>query len=187
MPNLKIILELGPLLAFFITYFFFGIFPATAVIMTATILSLIASMLLFKKLPIMPIVSGVLVMVFGGLTLYLHDPSFIKIKLTIVYTLFAAALGSGLLFGLPLFKIILGETIQLEEEGWRKLTIRWMFFFLTIAVLNEITWRNVPEAWWVTFKTFGVIPLTFLFMMAQMGLLQKYQITEEVCEEGQLK
>jgi intracellular septation protein len=187
MPGIKLILELGPLLAFFLTYSLFGIFPATAVIMFATILSLIASKLIMKKLPIMPMVSGVLVMVFGGLTLYLHDATFIKMKLTIIYMIFAVALGGGLMFGQSLIKVVLGETIQLQEEGWRKLTLRWAFFFLTIAVMNEIVWRNVPEAWWVNFKTFGVLPLTVLFMMAQFGLLQKYQIVEEVCEEAPLK
>lgn len=187
MHGMKLILELGPLLAFFLTYSFFGIFPATAILMFATILSLIASKLMFGKLPIMPMVSGVFVMVFGGLTLYLQDATFIKMKLTIIYMMFAAALGGGLLFGRSLIKIALGETIQLQEEGWRKLTLRWALFFLAVAVLNEVVWRNVPEIWWVNFKTFGVIPFTFLFMMAQMGLLQKYQIAEEVCEETQLK
>jgi intracellular septation protein len=187
MRGLKLILELGPLLAFFLTYNFFGIFAATAVIMVGTILSLIASKLIMKRLPIMPMVSGVLVTVFGGLTLYLHDATFIKMKLTIIYMMFAVALGGGLMFGRSLIKIALEETIQLQEEGWRKLTLRWALFFLAVAVLNEVVWRNASEAWWVNFKTFGVIPLTFLFMMAQMGLLQKYQIAEEVCEEAPLK
>lgn len=187
MHGMKLILELGPLLAFFLTYSLFGIFPATAVIMFATILSLIASKLIMKKLPIMPMVSGVLVTVFGGLTLYLHDATFIKMKLTIVYMMFAVALGGGLLFGRSLIKIVLDSTIQLQEEGWRKLTFRWALFFLAVAMLNEVVWRNVPEVWWVNFKTFGVIPLTFVFMMAQIGLLQKYQIVKEVCEEAPLK
>jgi intracellular septation protein len=187
MPGMKLILELGPLLAFFLTYGLFGIFAATAVIMFATILSLIASKLIMKKLPIMPIVSGVLVMVFGGLTLYLHDATFIKMKLTIVYMIFAVALGGGLMFGRSPIKVVLEETIQLKEEGWRKLTLRWALFFLMIAVMNEVVWRNASEVWWVNFKTFGVIPMTVLFMMAQIGLLQKYQIAEEVCEEAQLK
>jgi intracellular septation protein len=179
---MKLALELGPLLTFFLTYNWYGIFPATGVFMAATVISLIASWVLLKKVPIMPLVSGALVLVFGGLTLYLQDGTFIKIKVTIIYVLFATALGVGLHLGQPFLKTLLSEAIQLQDEGWRKLTIRWMFFFLFLAVLNEIVWRNFPEKVWVDFKVFGILPLTFLFMMTQLGLLQKYQIPQEVVD-----
>lgn len=179
MPLLKLILELGPLVIFFLTNNRFDIFTATAAFMGATVISLIVSRLLLRKIPVMPLVTGVFVLVFGGLTLYLHNDVFIKMKPTIVNLLFAIALGGGLYFGRSLMKILLGDVIQLQDEGWRKLTVRWAGFFLFLAVLNEFVWRSFSTDSWVAFKTFGIMPLTILFMMAQIGLLQKYQIAED--------
>ena len=179
MPLLKLVLELGPLVIFFLANNRYEIFTATGAFMVATVISLIASRLLLKKIPIMPLVTGAFVLVFGALTLYLQDDIFIKMKPTIVNILFAGALGGGLYFGRSLMKMLLGDVIHLQDEGWRKLTTRWVWFFLTLAVLNEIVWRNFSTDSWVAFKTFGIMPLTFLFMMAQIGLLQKYQIAED--------
>jgi intracellular septation protein len=175
-------LELGPLVVFFLANSQFDIFTATAAFMVATIISLILSHVIFKRIPVMPLVTGVFVIVFGALTLYLQDSLFIKIKPTIVNVLFASALGGGLLLGYSLMKILLGEVIRLKDEGWRKLTIRWAFFFLFLAVLNEIVWRNFSDSTWAAFKLFGVMPITMAFMLAQIGLLQKYQIEEDVTD-----
>jgi intracellular septation protein len=179
MPLLKLVLELGPLVIFFLANNRYEIFTATGAFMVATVISLIASRLILKKFPIMPLVTGAFVLVFGALTLYLQNDIFIKMKPTIVNILFAGALGGGLYFGRSLMKMLLGDVIHLQDEGWRKLTTRWVWFFLALAVLNEIVWRNFSTDNWVAFKTFGIMPLTFLFMMAQIGLLQKYQIAED--------
>jgi intracellular septation protein len=176
---LKIALEVGPLGVFFVANSRFGIFAATGAFMVATIISLTVSAIVMKRLPIMPLVTGVFVIVFGGLTIYLQNETFIKVKPTIVNLLFAAALGTGLLFGRSLMKIILGEVIQLRDEGWRLFTLRWTAFFLALALLNEIVWRLFSTETWAAFKLFGVMPITFLFMMSQIGLLQKYQLPQE--------
>lgn len=177
---LKLALELGPLGIFFFVNGRYGIFAATAVFMAATVISLIASRILLKRIPVMPLVTGVFVLIFGGLTLYLQNDIFIKMKPTIVNLLFAAALAGGLFFGRSLMKIALGEVIQLQDEGWRLLTIRWTFFFVALAILNEIMWRGFSTEVWAGFKFFGIMPITFLFMMSQIGLLQKYHIPETV-------
>lgn len=182
MPLLKLIFELGPLVVFFLTNNQYGIFVATAVFMGVTVVSLIASKIVLKKIPVMPLVTGAFVLVFGALTLYLQNDIFIKMKPTIVNVLFATALAGGLYFGRSLMKILLGDVIKLQDEGWRKLTARWAAFFLVLAILNEIVWRGFDTDTWVAFKTFGIMPITFLFMMAQIGLLQKYQIPEDLAD-----
>ncbi len=182
MPLLKLVLELGPLVVFFLANSRFGIFTATGVFMAVTVVSLIASKLILKKIPIMPLVTGCFVLVFGALTIYLHDDLFIKVKPTIINLLFAVALAGGLYFGRSLMKILLGDVIKLQDEGWRKLTMRWAAFFLFLAILNEIVWRGFSTDSWVAFKTFGIMPITFLFMMAQIGLLQKYQLPEDTAD-----
>ncbi len=182
MPLLKLVFELGPLVVFFLANNRYDIFVATASFMVATVLALIASRLTLKKVPIMPLVTGVFVLIFGALTLYLHNDVFIKMKPTIVNALFAGALGGGLFFGRPLMKILLGDVIQLRDEGWRILTLRWTCFFVVLAILNEIVWRNFSTDSWVAFKTFAIMPITIVFMMAQIGLLQKYQISEDTAD-----
>jgi intracellular septation protein len=127
----------------------------------------------------MPLVSGAVVLVFGTLTLYLRDDTFIKLKPTIVYLTFAAFLGAGLLLRKPVLELLLGSVFNLTEPGWRKLTLRWALFFIAMAVLNEIVWRNVSTDAWVSFKAFGFLPLTFIFAMAQMPLMQRYSAIDE--------
>jgi intracellular septation protein len=174
-PLLKLLVELGPLLAFFLVYSRAGIYWATGVLMLATVLSLIASWSLFGRLLAMPVVTAVLVVVFGGLTFWLDDPRFIMVKPTIINLGFAGVLFGGLVMRRPLLKMLFGEAFNLTEEGWRKLSVRWAVFFLTLAALNEVVWRNFSEAAWVNFKVFGILPLTLVFAMAQIGLIKRHE------------
>jgi intracellular septation protein len=176
---LKLAIELGPLLVFFGTNAAAGIYAGTAAFMAATLVSLVAAWFSYHKLPIMPIVSGVIVLVFGGLTLYLRDETFIKLQPTIVYTMFAALLAAGLLWKKPMLEFLFGPVFTLTEEGWRKLTIRWALFFAVMAVVNELVWRNVSTDAWVSFKAFGFLPLTFLFALSQMPLITRHSLPEE--------
>lgn len=178
-PFVKLALELGPLAVFFLANGRAGIFAATAIFMAAVILSLAVSYVMIRRLPIMPVVTAVVVLIFGGLTLVLHDEEFIKLKPTIVNLLFAGALFAGLLMNKPLLKIVLDAVFELSPDGWRKLTLRWALFFVFLAVLNEIVWRNFSTDTWVSFKVFGVMPITFVFALAQIPLLQRYAITPE--------
>jgi len=173
-PWLKLVIELGPLLVFFGTNAWAGIFAGTAAFMAATMISLAVAHWRYHKVPVMPLVSGVIVLVFGGLTLYLRDETFIKLKPTIVYSMFALLLAAGLLWRKPLLELLFGEAFSLTEEGWRKLTLRWTGFFVAMAVVNEIVWRNFSTDAWVSFKAFGFLPLTVLFALAQMPLVQRY-------------
>lgn len=174
-PLTKLVVELGPLIVFFLTYAKTNIYWATGVLMAATVASLIASRVLFGHVSPMPIVTAVVVCIFGGLTFWLNDPSFIKMKPTIVNLLFAAVLGAGLATGRPFLKILFGEAFRLTEAGWRQLTLRWVSFFIAVAILNEIVWRNFSEAAWVNFKVFGILPLTMAFAVAQVGLLKRHE------------
>jgi intracellular septation protein len=173
-PFVKIALDLGPLILFFFANSRFGIFTATATFMVAVLAALAASYVLTRRLPIMPVVTAIIVLVFGGLTLVLHNDTFIKIKPTIIYALFGAALLGGLAFGKPLLGVVFDSLFHLTAEGWRKLTVRWALFFFVLAVLNEIVWRNTSTNIWVDFKVFGVMPLTLIFGALQYPLLQKY-------------
>ena len=177
-PFLKLALEVGPLAVFFITNGKFGIFYATASFMAATLISLVTSRIFLKRIPVLALVTGVFVMIFGFLTIYLHDDTFIKIKPTVVNTLFAFILAAGLYFRRPVLKLALGEILQMQDEGWRLLTLRWIGFFLFLAVLNEVVWRNFSTDTWVSFKSFGLMPLTFFFMMFQITLIMRHQISE---------
>lgn len=172
---LKLLVEVGPLAVFFIVNARVNIYWGTGAFMVATLISLVASRLLFGRVPVMPLVSGVCVLVFGGLTLWLQDDHFIKLKPTIVNALFAVALFGGLLAGHSLLKVVFGEVFNLTEEGWRKLTVRWACFFAFLAILNEIVWRTVSTDTWVSFKVFAIMPLTMAFAVAQVGLLRKYE------------
>lgn len=172
---LKLAVEVGPLVVFFVVNARAGIFWGTGLFMVATIASLIASRILFGRIPVMPLVTGVCVMVFGGLTLWLQDDHFIKIKPTIVNALFAGALFIGLLAGQSLLRVVFGEVFRLTDEGWRKLTLRWACFFTFLAVLNEVMWRSFSTDTWVSFKVFAVMPLTMAFAVAQVGLLRQYE------------
>jgi intracellular septation protein len=198
-PLLKLVLEMGPLILFFFAnarpalFMPFvgpllpeaasgeraGIFVATAVFMVAILASLAVSYALTRHLPVMAMVTAVIVVVFGGLTLALQDDTFIKMKPTIIYLLFGGLLLGGLAFNKPLLAIVFDSVFDLNDEGWRKLTLRWAVFFLALAVLNEIVWRTQTTDFWVSFKVFGVVPLTFVFAALQYPLLQKYAATPE--------
>jgi len=175
-PILKLALDLGPLLLFFFANSRYGIFVATGTFMVAVLAALAVSFVMTRQLPIMPVVTAIIVVVFGGLTLVLHNDLFIKIKPTILYALFGAVLLGGLLFGKSLLGVVFDSLFHLTEEGWRKLTLRWAIFFLVLAVLNEIVWRNTSTDVWVNFKVFGFLPLTLLFGAAQYPLLRKYAV-----------
>lgn len=176
---LKLAIEFGPLLVFFIANSWKGIFWGTGLFVVATVVSLILSRLLLGKLATMPLVSGFFVITFGGLTLYLQDETFIKLKPTIVNLLFAAILYGGLLFGKPLLQHLFGDEFKLTDEGWRKLTFRWASFFVLLAILNEIVWRNMSNDAWVAFKAFGILPLTLVFAISQIGLLKRYGVMDK--------
>lgn len=197
-PLLKLALELGPLAVFFLVNARLGtaegIYPATAAFMVATAVALVVSYGLTRHLPIMPLVSGAVVLVFGTLTLVLHNDLFIKLKPTIVNALFGTALIGGLLFGKSLLGVVFDSVLRLDEAGWRKLTLRWGLFFYALAILNEIVWRNSPPDkrfsfeilgmgfsadYWVTFKVFGIMPLTLLFALAQVPLLMRHAIEDD--------
>jgi intracellular septation protein len=177
-PALKLVLYLGPLLVFFAANSRFGIFVATAAFMAAIVIALAVAYGLTRHLPVMPLVTAVVVVVFGTLTLALHDEHFIKVKPTIIYVLFGSALLIGLAFGKSLLGIVFDSVFHLTEEGWRRLTLRWGLFFLALAVLNEIVWRTQSTNVWVSFKVFGVVPLTFLFAALQYPLLTKHAAPE---------
>jgi intracellular septation protein len=173
-PTLKLVLDLGPLLVFFAANSRFGIFAATGAFMAAIVLALAVAYALTRHLPIMPLVTAVVVLVFGTLTLVLHDELFIKVKPTIIYVLFGGVLLGGLAFGKSLLGVVFDSVFHLTDEGWRKLTWRWALFFLFLAVVNEIVWRTQTTDFWVSFKLFGVVPLTFIFGALQYPLLMKY-------------
>ncbi|KXG85464.1 septation protein A [Agrobacterium bohemicum] len=190
-PLLKFVLELGPLVVFFfansrgewlantfpvLTEFGGPIFIATGLFMIATALALTVSWILTRTLPMMPLISGIVVLVFGALTLYLQNDTFIKMKPTIVNALFGVILLGGLLFGHSLLGYVFNSAFKLNEEGWRKLTFRWGFFFLFLAVLNEVVWRGFSTDTWVAFKVWGTMPITILFTMAQMPLIMRHSV-----------
>ncbi|MBZ3693746.1 septation protein A [Phyllobacterium calauticae] len=190
-PLLKLVLELGPLMVFFfansrgewlierfpvLANIGGPIFIATALFMVATVLALAVSWILIRSLPIMPLVSGIVVLVFGSLTLWLHDENFIKIKPTIINALFGVILLGGLYFGKSLLGYVFDSAFKLNAEGWRKLTLRWGIFFLFLAVLNEVVWRSFSTDFWVAFKVWGTMPITLLFTFAQMPLVMKHSL-----------
>jgi intracellular septation protein len=199
-PWLKLTLDLGPLLLFFYANAkpaLFepwiaplipaavangeraGIFVATAVFMIAILVALVVSYALTRHLPVMALVTALIVVVFGGATLIFQNETFIKLKPTIIYLLFAGTLFGGLIFRKPLLAMVFDQVFHLTEEGWRKLTVRWALFFLALAVLNEIVWRTQSTDTWVTFKVFGVVPLTFIFAALQYPLLMKHDASKK--------
>ena len=181
----KLLIELAPLLLFFLVYSRFDIYIATGVLMVSTIASLIASKVLLRKLSLMPLVAGAFVLFFGALTLWFTNETFIKIKPTIVYLCFAAPLLGGLLFRKSLLSHVLGEAFSLDESGWRSLTLRWGLFFVVLAVLNELIWRNFSTSIWVSMKSFGFIPLTILFAVSQTPLILRHQAQPQVDKKEQ--
>jgi intracellular septation protein len=171
---IKIALELGPLVVFFIANANADIFAATAWFMGAMVVSLALSWFILKRVAVMPLVTGVVVLIFGGLTLYLQDDTFIKMKPTIVNSLFGAVLLGGLVFGQSLLRYVFGDVYKLKPQGWLVLTLRWGLFFFVLAALNEIIWRSFDTNTWVAFKVWGIMPLTIVFSMFQLPVLSKY-------------
>jgi intracellular septation protein len=175
-PVFKLATELGPLIVFFVANAKFNLFVATGAFMVAIVAAMIASYVVVRHVPMMAIVTAVIVLVFGTLTLVLHDETFIKIKPTIIYGLFAAILGGGLLFGRSFIAILFNQMFNLTPKGWRILTMRWALFFLAMSVLNEIIWRTQSTDFWVTFKAFGAVPLTMVFAISQMPVIKRYHL-----------
>ena len=175
-PVFKLATELGPLIVFFVANAKFNLFVATGAFMVAIVAAMIASYVVVRHVPMMAIVTAVIVLMFGTLTLVLHDETFIKIKPTIIYGLFAAILGGGLLFGRSFIAILFNQMFNLTPKGWRILTMRWALFFLAMAVLNEIIWRTQSTDFWVTFKAFGAVPLTMVFAISQMPVIKRYHL-----------
>ena len=174
--GLKLVLEMGPLVLFFFANAKFGIFPATAVLMAGVVLALAASWLLTRRLPVMPVVTAIAVLVFGALTFFFNDDFFIKLKPTIVNSIFGTILLVALWFGKPLLPIVLDSVLQLTDKGWRILTLRWGLFFFVLAAINEIVWRTQTTDFWVSFKVFGIMPLTIIFALSQVPLILKHEI-----------
>jgi intracellular septation protein len=175
-PLFKLATELGPLIVFFVANAKFHLFVATGAFMVAIVAAMVASYMVTKHVPLMALVTGIIVLVFGTLTLVLHDETFIKLKPTIIYSLFALVLGGGLLFGRSFIAIMFDQMFNLTPQGWRILTMRWALFFAALAVLNEAVWRTQSTDFWVNFKVFGVTPLTMAFAIIQMPLIKRYHI-----------
>jgi len=173
-PKLKMLLDLGPLAVFFVAYRVAGLLTATALLMVFTLISLFVTYYKEKKIAVMPLVSGVIIAIFGSLTLLLQDEFFIKIKPTLVNLIFATLLLGGLCLKKSLMKYALEGALSLSDEGWRKLSLRWGLFFLFLAVLNECIWRNFSTDFWVNFKVFGMFTLTLAFTLLQLPLIKKH-------------
>ncbi len=192
-PIVKLGLELGPLVLFFFTNAYADrlgigqdrrIFVATGLFVVATVIALAVHYVLVRRLPILPLVSGAVVVVFGGLTILLQDELFIKLKPTIVNSLFGTILLAGLYWHKPFLAIVLDSMFELTDEGWRKLTLRWALFFYVLAVLNEIVWRTQTTDMWINFKVFGIMPLTVVFALAQTPLLARYEVKRDAAAAG---
>ena len=174
----KLLIDIGPLAIFFYFYSKNGLQASILPFMVATVIAVLLSYILEKKIPIMPTVGGAIVLVFGGLTIYFDNDIFFKMKPTIINLLFAIVLYGGIIFKKSLLKYLLGGALQLEDLGWKILTQRWIGFFIALAILNEIIWRTQSTDVWVNFKVFGILPITFIFTMLQFPLIKKYQIED---------
>lgn len=175
----RLLLDLGPLFTFFLAFEVGGIFKATGVFMVAVLVALALGWHLEKRLSPIPLITAVLVLIFGGLTLYLRNDVFIKMKPTVLYTIFGVTLLGGLPFNRLFIKYVFTEAFDLTEKGWRGLTWRWGTFFLILAVLNEAVWRNTSTATWVSFKVWGIMSLIFIFALAQTPFLLKHHANPE--------
>ena len=178
---LKFITDLGPLVIFFLFYYNNekNLIIAIPPLIVATMVSVLVVWLIEKKIPMVPLLSGVLITLFGGLTIYFDDPVFIYMKPTIINILFGLALLLGKYFTKePVLKKILGKSLPLSDEGWKLLNNRWTYFFFFLAILNELVWRTQSEEFWVNFKVWGMLPITFIFTAFQIGLINKYKLDE---------
>lgn len=185
MPQgLKLALDFAPLVGFFTAYKIGGVYWATGVIIVLTVVSLLAGYALTRKLAKFPLYSGILITVMGGLTLYLQNDVFVKMKPTAANLIFALILGGGLLSNRIYLKDLLGSTLSLPEAAWRTLTWRWTGFFLALAAANEFVWRNLDESTWVNFKVFGLMGLTLLFVLANAPFIAKHMQEEQPSGEA---
>lgn len=183
-PLARLAFDLGPLIVFFGVFEIYGIFAATGAFMVAVIAALVFGYMRERRLSPMPLFTAVLVVIFGGLTIYLHNDTFIKVKVTVLYGIFGALLLGGLYFNHLFIKYIFAEAFDLSERGWRTLTMRWGIFFLLLAGANEYIWRHYSTPIWVWFKVWCIIPLIFLFALAQMPLVLKHQVEEKGSNTG---
>ena len=176
---LKFITDFGPLLIFFTIYYKSGnnLTAAIPPLIIATIIAVAIMYFFEKKIPYVPLIGGVIITLFGSLTLYFNNPIFIYLKPTIVNIIFASILiVSKVFFNKNFLKFFLHNAFQLNEVGWDKLNLRWAYFFIFLALLNEIVWRTQPETTWVNFKVWGILPITFIFTIFQLPLINKYKI-----------
>ena len=178
---IKFITDFGPLLVFF-SFYYNGdknLKMAIPPFIVATLIALIVVWILEKKIPMVPLLGGILITLFGGLTIYFDNPIFIYIKPTIINILFGLTLLFGKFFtNEPILKKMLGKSIQLTDEGWKILNFRWIYFFFGLALLNEIIWRTQSEEFWVNFKVWGILPLTIIFTAFQVSIINKYKLNE---------
>ena len=174
----KLLIDIGPLVVFFVFYSRSDLKSAIIPFMIATIIAVLFSYIMEKKIPVMPTVGAFIILIFGGLTIYFDNEVFFKMKPTIINLLFALILYGGVIVKKPLLKFLLGAAIKLEDDGWKILTQRWISFFIALAILNEIVWRTQSTDIWVSFKVFGILPITFIFTMTQFPLIKKYQIED---------
>ncbi len=183
-PWVKPLCDFGPLVVFFAAFYLGDLMVATAAVMIATLLALALSYAMERRIALMPLITAVIIGVFGGLTLWLQDETFFKMKPTIVQSLFAIILLGGMAFGRPLLKPLMGPVWALDDTGWRKLTLRFGLFFVAMALLNELVWRSQSTEFWVNFKVFGIMGLTLVFTVSQVFLLQQHQLEPETGSEG---
>jgi len=174
----KLLIDIGPLAVFFVFYTRSDLQTAILPFMIATIIAVLFSYILEKKIPIMPTAGAIIILIFGGLTIYFNNETFFKMKPTIINLLFAGILYGGIILNKPLLRYLLGAALKLQDEGWDILTKRWVGFFIALAILNEIIWRTQTTDIWVNFKVFGILPITFIFTLAQFSTIKKYQIED---------
>ena len=174
----KLLIDIGPLAVFFIFYTRGDLQTAILPFMIATIIAVLFSYIIEKKIPIMPTVGAIIILIFGGLTIYFDNETFFKMKPTIINILFAGILYGGIILNKPLLRYLLGAALKLQDEGWDILTKRWIGFFIALAILNEIVWRTQTTDIWVNFKVFGILPITFIFTLTQFSTIKRYQIED---------
>ena len=178
--GMRLLLDVGPLVLFFIANAKFGIFAATAAFIVAILVAMMVSLVLTRRVTALQMFSAVMVVVMGGLTLYFHNETFIKIKPTIYYGFVACILGYGLLADKPILKAVLGSAYPgLDAAGWAKLTRNWALFFVAMAAVNEAVWRNSSTEFWISFKLWGAIPATLLFALANVPMLVRHGLTKD--------
>ena len=174
----KLLIDIGPLAVFFVFYTRSDLQTAILPFMIATIIAVLFSYILEKKIPIMPTAGAIIILIFGGLTIYFNNETFFKMKPTIINLLFAGILYGGIILNKPFLRYLLGAALKLQDEGWDVLTKRWIGFFIALAILNEIIWRTQTTDIWVNFKVFGILPITFIFTLMQFSTIKKYQIED---------